>query len=94
MSRLNYLVRSTATRRFLGNGEWVWDSRRADVFRDIAQAIAICRRHQLAAVELVLEFGLEGGRVHQLSLPVPEHVLFKGPALTSPAPHPLAESVW
>jgi len=72
---LNYLIRDPQTCRFLHGGEWMADSRRADRFAEMGEAIAACRRFKLRRVELVLEFGLDAGRTHQLQLALPEDLL-------------------
>ena len=75
MLRLKYLIRNPATRRFFHGGQWLADSRLADKFADMTEALATCRLFHLQQVDLILEFGSDSGRAHHLQVALPEHLL-------------------
>jgi len=69
---LTYLIQSTKTRQYFLQGRWTLDSGWAEQFADLTQAIGTCLEHELRDVELVLQFGLEVGRLCSLHLTLPQ----------------------
>jgi hypothetical protein len=68
---LKYLIQSRRTREYFQHGHWTLDSRRAQEYPDVGQAMIACWRHGLDDVELVLRFGWEIGRTYSLQLSLP-----------------------
>src|SRR5437868_14897722 len=73
---LTYLIQNNQTREYFCYGNWTADWRLAEEFAALDRAIRACLSHELHGVELVLQFGLEGGRTYRLQLPLPETVLW------------------
>jgi len=69
---LTYLIQNKKTREYFQDGRWTLDSGWADQYSDIAKAMIACLRNDLHDVDLVLRFGLEGGRKYSLQLSLPE----------------------
>ncbi len=71
MAALKYLIQNRKTREYFHQGQWTLDSRRAQEYMDVGQAMIACWRHELDDVELVLCFGWELGRNYSLQLSLP-----------------------
>ena len=80
---LTYLIQHNETREYFCYGNWTVDGRLAEEFAALDGAIKACLKHELHEVELVLQFGLEGGRTYRLQLPLPETVLWPQGGLNS-----------
>jgi hypothetical protein len=68
---LKYLIQNRKTREYFHQGKWTLDSRRAQEYPNVGQAMIACMRHHLDDVDLVLHFGWEIGRNYSLQLPLP-----------------------
>jgi len=68
---LKYLIQNRKTREYFHQGQWTLDSRRAQEYTDVRQAMIACWRHELDDVEMVLHFGWEIGRTYSLQLSLP-----------------------
>jgi hypothetical protein len=73
---LTYLIQNNENHKYFCYGNWTADLRLAEEFAALDGAIRACLTHELHQVELVLQFGLEGGRTCRLQLPLPEAVLW------------------
>ena len=65
---LKYLIQNRKTREYFHQGQWTLDSRWAQEYPNVGQAMIACLRHQLDDVELELHFGWEARRSYSLQL--------------------------
>lgn len=73
---MTYLIQRSSTHEYFYHGTWTLEAGWAEEFPNPEKAMAACLRHELRGVDLILQFGSEGGRKYQLQLLLPEQLLW------------------